>query len=307
MVDLYPSRVSDEAKMMERQDPVIHADPKTAEQGPLTNEQLDLFARKGFIFLENFFAEDDIQNMRAELDHIRKMNENANAPELIKEPGSNEIRSIFDVHQNHSFFRQLALNPRLTGMMRQILGSEVYVMQSRVNFKPGFTGKEFYWHSDFETWHVEDGMPRMRAVSCSIILTENTPFNGPLMLIPGSHKYFISCIGETPESHYKQSLKKQEIGVPDHESLTKLVEQFGIEAPTGPAGSVLLFDCNTMHGSNSNITPLARSNLFFVYNSVENKLVDPFSGMKPRPEFLANRHVELVTSESTLESAKSHT
>jgi ectoine hydroxylase len=26
-----------------------------------------------------------------------------------------------------------------------------------------------------------------------------------------------------------------------------------------------------------------------VFNSVENKLVDPFSGQEPRPEFLANR------------------
>ena len=50
----------------------------------------------------------------------------------------------------------------------QILGSQVYIHQSRVNLKPGFKGKEFYWHSDFETWHIEDGMPRMRALSCSI-------------------------------------------------------------------------------------------------------------------------------------------
>src|SRR3546814_10756649 len=44
---------------------------------------------------------------------------------------------------------------------------------SRLNYKPGFKGKEFYWHSDFETWHVEDGMPQMRALSMSILLAEN--------------------------------------------------------------------------------------------------------------------------------------
>ncbi len=43
---------------------------------------------------------------------------------------------------------------------------------------PGFTGSGFYWHSDFETWHAEDGMPSMRAVSCSIALTENFAYNG---------------------------------------------------------------------------------------------------------------------------------
>src|SRR3546814_19751740 len=72
-----------------------------------------------------------------------------------------------------------------------------YIHQSRLNYKPGFKGKEFYWHSDFETWHVEDGMPRMRALSMSVLLAENTPHNGPLMLIPGSHQSFLTCVGET--------------------------------------------------------------------------------------------------------------
>lgn len=41
-------------------------------------------------------------------------------------------------------------------------------------------------------------MPRMRSLSCSIVLTDNNEFNGPLMLIPGSQKYFIPCVGRTP-------------------------------------------------------------------------------------------------------------
>jgi ectoine hydroxylase len=44
-----------------------------------------------------------------------------------------------------------------------------------------------------------------------------------------------------------------------------------------------------MHGSNGNITPYPRSNVFFVYNSIENRLQDPFCGLKPRPEYIATR------------------
>ncbi|MFT5328549.1 MAG: ectoine hydroxylase, partial [Planctomycetaceae bacterium] len=43
-------------------------------------------------------------------------------------------------------------------------------------------------------------------------------------------------------------------------------------------------------GSNSNITPLPRTNLFFVYNSVANSLQAPFCGKKPRPEYIAARN-----------------
>lgn len=116
------------------------------------------------------------------------------------------------------------------------------------------------------------------------------------MLVPGSHRYYISCIGNTPENHYKKSLKKQEFGVPDEESMKWLVEECGgIDTATGPAGSVLFFECNTMHASGGNISPYPRSNVFFVFNSVENQLQAPFSGMEPRPEFLANRkHIQPI-------------
>lgn len=199
------------------------------------------------------------------------------------------MRSVFAVHESHEVFKKLSQHPRLLAIMEYLLGGETYIHQSRINYKPGFTGKEFYWHSDFETWHVEDGMPRMRALSCSIALEDNYPYNGPLMVVPGSHKEFVACIGQTPEDHFKDSLRKQEYGVPDHDSLTRMVKKGGIDTPVGKAGSIVIFDCNIMHGSNSNITPMPRSNIFMVYNSVENKVKQPYSGQKPRPEYIATR------------------
>ena len=60
-------------------------------------------------------------------------------------------------------------------------------------------------------------------------------------------------------------------------------------APTGKPGTVVIFDCNTMHGSNGNITPFPRANAFFVYNAVSNRLQAPFGVKKPRPAFIAAR------------------
>ena len=91
----------------------------------------------------------------------------------VIEPGSRELRSLFAVHRSSAVLKALCQHPKLVDIARQLLGSDVYIHQSRVNYKGGFRGKEFYWHSDFETWHVEDGMPRMRALSCSILLTDN--------------------------------------------------------------------------------------------------------------------------------------
>jgi ectoine hydroxylase len=286
-MDLYPSRVKGYPEMLERKDPVVY--PGYEDKGPLNKEQLNFFDQNGYLFLNSLFDEHEVKLYREELNRVWTESQHKDVPEVIKEPNSNFVRSVFAVHRDNAVFHALSKHKLLESAIQQILGSEVYIHQSRINFKPGFTGKEFYWHSDFETWHVEDGMPRMRALSCSIALEPNYQFNGPLMVVPGSHKNFVSCVGATPEDNYKNSLRKQEYGTPDNDSLTQLIKESTIETPTGDVGSILLFDCNIMHGSNSNITPFPRSNVFMVYNSVENQLVEPFSGNSPRPEYIAHR------------------
>jgi ectoine hydroxylase len=285
--DPYISRIGAHAEIVERSDPVVYS-PSVASS-PLPAEQVAHYDRHGFIELEHVFSGGELALLQHELQRLRAQLADVDAQTLIREPGSNELRSIFRIHEQSPLIARLARDARLVSIARYLLGDEVYIHQSRLNYKPGFFGKEFYWHSDFETWHIEDGMPRMRALSMSIALTENTPFNGPLMVIPGSHRKYIRCVGETPDEHYKQSLRKQEYGVPDPTSLSTLFDAGGIATTTGAAGKITLFDCNAMHGSNSNISPLPRSNVFLVYNSFANRLLAPYSGKAPRPEFIAAR------------------
>jgi ectoine hydroxylase len=126
-------------------------------------------------------------------------------------------------------------------------------------------------------------------VSVSIALTENYDTNGGLMILPGSHRTFLGCAGTTPEDHYKESLRMQEVGTPSDEALTALASRHGIRLFTGPAGSATWFDCNCIHGSGDNITPFPRSNVFFVFNSVENAAVEPFVAPVRRPDFIGAR------------------
>ena len=284
--DPYPSRVANKPQITARQDPVVYG---KAIEGPLDEQALAQYEENGFLQFDALLQPAELESVIQELDRLRQDEALKATPQCVIEPESRETRSIVAVHEISAIMRGLCAHPKLAAIAQQLLGSEVYVHQSRINFKQGFHGEPFYWHSDFETWHVEDGMPSMRAVSCSIALTANLPYNGPLMLIPGSHRHFVSCVGETPEDHYKQSLRRQELGVPDEDSLTQLVRNGGVVSPTGPVGSVTFFECNTMHGSNSNITPYPRSNFFVVYNSIENPLVDPFCGLPPRPNHISER------------------
>ena len=284
--DLYPSRYIDEAIVTPRQDPVVYGNPG---EGPLSAGQLEHYDRNGFLTFDNLFSERELERYQRELRLLSNNPLVREREETVTEPHSGDVRSIFAVHEISNVIRKLCTDVRVVRIAEQILGSQVYFHQTRINYKPGFGGHGFYWHSDFETWHAEDGIPRMRAVSCSISLTPNTEYNGPLMVIPGSHREFIGCVGRTPEQNYKSSLKNQEFGTPDPDNLQRLFEQGDIVSPTGSTGLVTFFDCNLMHGSNSNITPLPRSNVFMVFNSIENQPVEPFEARHPRPEFIGKR------------------
>ncbi|MFD6291979.1 ectoine hydroxylase [Streptomyces sp. NPDC060205] len=285
VTDLYPSRGTSEVSVP-RQDPVVWSEP--GARGPIPAADLQGYERDGFLAVEQLIDDDEVALYRAELERMVTDPAIRADERSIVEPQSQEIRSVFEVHKTSEIFARLVRDERVVGRARQILGSDVYVHQSRINVKPGFGASGFYWHSDFETWHAEDGLPNMRTVSVSIALTENYDTNGGLMIMPGSHHTFLGCSGATPKDNYKKSLQMQDAGTPSDEALTKFASQHGIKLFTGRAGSATWFDCNCMHGSGDNITPFPRSNVFIVFNSVENAAVEPFAAPVRRPEFIGS-------------------
>ncbi|MEX2423039.1 MAG: ectoine hydroxylase [Acidimicrobiia bacterium] len=292
MTDRYPSRVGGDLSITERPDPVVWGDGQ--RRGPLDEGQLKNFDHDGFLVLENVLDLDTVQRALDEIEHLRGDRETLASHRAVLEPDSDELRSLFEVHKTSTVFSELARDPRLVDAARQIVDDDVYIHQSRINLKPAIHGKSFQWHSDFETWHVEDGIPSMRTVSASIALTDNHSWNGPLYVIAGSHRYYVAFPGVTPQDNHLTSLKSQEHGSPDQKTLEWLLDRGEIATFEAPAGSVLFFDCNIMHGSPNNISPLPRTNGFLVYNSVENAAVEPFGTDEARPEHIATREPDVI-------------
>ncbi|WP_375003147.1 ectoine hydroxylase [Gordonia sp. PS3] len=293
--DRYPSRLDASAthdiNTIPRPDPTVWG----ATPGPFPATALAEYERKGFHIEDGLLTPAQVQECWSEFDRMTDDADLADSGLLIRERESGAIRSIFRVHRVSPVFEALARTPRILDRARQILGSEVYIHQSRINAMPGMAGTGFYWHSDFETWHAEDGLPAPRTVSLSIALTDNFPFNGGLMLMPGAHRTFVPCIGETPEGHFHESLQDQRVGVPSPSAITELGYEHGIEQFTGAAGAGLFFDSNSMHASGNNISPYPRANVFLVFNSVENAPREPYGGTAPRPDYLAERDVTPLT------------
>ena len=124
--------------------------------------------------------------------------------------------------------------------------------QFKINAKAAFEGDVWQWHQDYGTWARDDGMPEPRAMNIAVFLDEVMPINGPLMLVPRSHKQGVLAAGhDTPTTSYP-------LWTLDKETVTRLADEGGIVAPTGKPGSVLMFHGNLVHASPPNITPYPR-------------------------------------------------
>jgi ectoine hydroxylase len=266
-------------------DAVIHGSSGAGSGNALNEAHLAFYEKNGYVVLPEYMPE----MVDPLLDEINVLKDKLkDSEELYTEPDSNELRTIFKPFASSRLIDRFSRCRKILNIVEQLLGRDVYLMQSRVNIKPAFLGRSFPWHSDFETWHVEDGLPRMRAVTAWIMLTENNEYNGPLFVVPGSHMEYISCAGTTEEKNYEKSLKKQVAGVPLTQTIRRLLDTYGIDGIYGKPGTVVFHECNLLHGSPDNITGTPRSILMFVYNSVKNKPVAPFSGLPPRPHYLSN-------------------
>lgn len=292
MHDLYPTR-GDEEQIIDRKDPVVHENQNM--ERPMGDKELTFFEKNGFIMFADLFSAAEIDTFQKEFEQLKTLPSLQGGDELIREPSDNTVRSIFSPHRHSELFGELSRDERILNRVRQLLGGDVYVHHARINIKPAYNGKSFPWHSDFETWHAEDGIANMRILSAWIMLTENNPYNGPLYVIPGSHKKFVACKGRTPDGNYKNSLRKQEYGVPSKAAIQKLSKDAGLYGVYGKPGTLVIHEGNLMHGSPDNISPYSRTNLFFVYNSIDNTPLEvPFAAENFRPPFLSDRNPEAL-------------
>lgn len=239
----------------------------------LTQEQLKAYDEEGYILLPSLFSQEEAALMKSRLPALYQMNRD----EVIKEK-SGVVRTVFAAHTFDAVFARVASHPRLIEPARQLLDSDVYMHQFKINAKAAFNGDVWQWHQDFGTWHEDDGMPEARAMNVAIFLDDVNEFNGPLMLIPRSHK-----AGRLDASH-DQTTTSYPLWTLDNAKVSELVEQGGIVAPKGVAGTVLIFQSTLVHASSPNLSPWDRNTLYVTTNSVHNA-IRKFQ----RPDYIAHR------------------
>src|SRR4051812_17415049 len=259
----------------------------------LSDDQVRQFAEEGWLFLPETFSAEEIAVLRDEAEAIYA----ANRPEIWREK-SGAPRTAFAAHTYNEAFRLLGAHPRLVEPIEQLFGEKLYMHQFKINAKAAFQGEVWQWHQDYGTWARDDGMPEPRAMNIAVFLDEVMPINGPLMLIPNSHKQGVLAAGHDLQT------TSYPLGTLDEETVTRIVAERGIVAPTGKPGSVLMFHGNLVHGSAGNITPYPRRIVYLTLNAVSNHIRKP-----TRAEWIAHRDfrpIEPCADDALLRYARSH-
>jgi ectoine hydroxylase len=258
----------------------------------LSPEQLQALDHYGYLFLPSRFSPEEVRVLREHRDRIFELNR----PEIVREKQSGVPRTAFACQTYDEAYRRLARHPRLIEPVRQILGGDVYMHQFKINAKAAFEGEQWQWHQDYGTWVNDDLMPEPRAMNIAVFLDDVTPYNGALMMIPGSHRSgVLRAEHDTVTTAYP-------LWTLDHETVRALAERGGIVAPTGPAGSMLMFHCTIVHASPPNMSPWDRSIVYLSLNRTDNA-IRRFT----RPAYIAHRDfaaIETLADDSLLELAR---
>jgi L-proline 4-hydroxylase len=230
------------------------------------------YDEQGFIYRPELLTPDDVGVMTDELDRI--LSAVPPHPGVILEKDGSTPRSVFNPHLYNDLYGRVIRHPRLLNAVEELLGEQVYAYQLAINCKAAFNGDVWFWHQDYPTYRYDDHIPESRMVNALIFLDEVTNLNGPLMIVPGSHRLEA---GKTENSTQGTSYT---LRYAEPDAIESEVRRGGVVAPTGPAGSVIFMNPNALHGSTANLSPWPRRMITLTYNAMSNKSTSP--SVRPR-------------------------
>lgn len=240
----------------------------------MDNAKLDHYVTEGYLVVDPVIG-------AAEIDALLDGATDAAAarPEAtLCNTGDSSLRIVYGVHDRAEVHARLVRVPAILDCARQLLGGEVYVHQTKVTLNTPMTGEGWPWHQDYAFWSTRDHLPRPDVLSAAVLLDDMSVVNGPLLMVPRSHRADVPRTAD---------------GVLGADQISDLCHRNGIVPTTAPAGSVVYFDGNVVHGSSPNVTPFARRVLYITYNRVDN-VPRHDDGAEP-PDYVCSRDTAALT------------
>ena len=232
----------------------------TKAQGPsLTKGEIEQYHELGYLVVPDVLDAGLLAEIRRTVDAIvadaGKVTTHTDVYDLEEShtPEAPRVRRIKAPHKHFPFFAELTRNPRITGILAQLLGPDIRLHGAKLNMKSAGYGAAVEWHQDWAFYpHTNDDV-----LATGLYLDDCDMENGPLLVVPGTHKGPVH--DHHANGYFVGAMDPQLDGL-DYAKAVPL---------TGKAGAMTIHHARLVHGSALNTSSRPRRLLLHEYTAVD--------------------------------------
>jgi ectoine hydroxylase-related dioxygenase (phytanoyl-CoA dioxygenase family) len=226
----------------------------------LTDAQRDQYREQGWLSVPGLVDAGWLQRLRAVTDEFVESSRALTESNVIfdldighsaSEPRLRRLSSPTDLHETYWEF---ASRSTIVDVVADLIGPDLKFHHSKLNFKAPRGGEEVKWHQDIQFWpHTNYDL-----LTIGVFLEDVEPGMGEVGFVPGSHDGPLYDLYDG--DRWVGALADDDVAVAGVERA---------EYPVGPAGSITVHSCRTVHGSAPNSSEHARPLLLQTYAAAD--------------------------------------
>jgi ectoine hydroxylase len=226
----------------------------------LNDAQRDQYITQGWIAIEGVVDDAWLERLRAVTDDFVEQSRALTESNVVfdldtghtaAEPRLRRLSSPTDLHDTYWEF---ASQSAIVDVACALLGPDVKFHHSKLNFKAPHGGEEVKWHQDIQFWpHTNYDL-----LTIGVFLEDVEPGMGEVGFVPGSHDGPLYDLYDG--DRWVGALRPEDVA------------RAGVdraEHPTGPAGTITVHHCRTVHGSAVNRSDRGRPLLLLTYAAAD--------------------------------------
>ena len=223
----------------------------------ITKYDIQFYRDNGYLVVKDVVSDDELKALRADLarvvDAAATVTENTAVYDLEDShtPTNPRVRRIKNPDTVMPSVAALMHQPMLVSILTQLIGPGVRFQTAKLNMKAAGFGAAVEWHQDWAFYpHTNDDL-----LAVGVMLDDVDDINGPMQVIPGSHK------GPIHDHHAGGYF----CGAIDP---TRCDADFDAAVPLkGTAGSVTFHHVRAVHGSAMNRSDRSRNFLLYQFTA----------------------------------------
>lgn len=248
----------------------------------LTQSQRRFYFENGYLLLENLISQEWIERLLEAtaqmVERSRALSQSDAVFDLEPEhtAATPRLRRLTSPVDHHPDYWKYGSRSILVDVVADLVGPHVKFHHAKLNFKWEEGGEEVKWHQDIGYWPHTNYSP----LTVGTYLHDVDDDQGPLAVIPGSHE------GTLFDQYNKEGTW---VGCLDEKDMAG-VDFSKADYLKGPAGSITIHNCRTIHGSKKNLSAMGRPLLLYAYSAADafpytfNPLNSPYTGSIVRGE-----------------------